>query len=138
MRMHFLRASLLLFVLSMFSRAEAQILVYQQNKCDMAQVEELRAFTDSALVPIWQEFVDEGKIMAAHSAYHLWGDEWNVVYWVIAEDLASLTEATSAMMGRFYERHPDGVKLWFDACFEHKDSIYYMGGGAEAASSADQ
>ena len=35
--------------------------------------------TDSLWFPIVQELVTEGKLTGAGSAYHAWGDEWNMV-----------------------------------------------------------
>jgi hypothetical protein len=70
-----------------YAVAHSQTLVLQQNKCDLGKVGEIRAFVDSAFAPVAQELVNEGKIMGFHSAFHAWGDEWNVVYFYVAESI---------------------------------------------------
>lgn len=118
---------LLLFAASTFSTAEAQTLIVSQNKCDMARVGELRAFNDSAGITIWQELVNEGALLSAGAAYHWWGDEWNVVYYYVAESIPSFLDAFSEAVARWTERYPGAMELFQDACFEHKDSFYSLG-----------
>ncbi len=106
---------------------QAQALVVMQNKCEMEHVGDLRAFADSAWIPIAQELVNEGKLINAGSAFHAWGDEWNVVYWYTADDISAFLSAWSELFSRAQERYPNGVALFQDWCFEHKDSMYSVG-----------
>jgi hypothetical protein len=107
--------------------AQAQTLILQQNKCDMGKIGELRAFVDSAFVPIAQELIDEGKIIAFQSAFHSWGDEWNVVYLYVAESIPAFLSAFSEVFSRMTERYPEAMPMMMDWCFEHKDSFLSMG-----------
>lgn len=76
----FLFVSLLLLP----STAQAQgVLIVSQNKCPLDKVPQIRQLTDSLWTPIAQELVNEGKLQAAGSAYHSWGDEWNVVLCIL-------------------------------------------------------
>lgn len=112
---------------SSYSVAEAQTLVVSQNKCDLAKQGELRALVDSAFVPVAQEVVNEGKLEFFTSAYHSWGDEWNVVFYYVAEDIPAFLDAFGEMFSRMQERHPDFIGFFQGACSEHKDSFYSLG-----------
>lgn len=110
-----------------YAAAQAQTLVLQQNKCDMAKLGEIRAFADSAWMPIAQELVNEGKLMAYHSAFHSWGDEWNVVYIYVAESIPAFLTAFGELYSRTVGRYPESVSMFQGWCFEHKDSFLRMG-----------
>jgi len=122
--------ALIVLLVSGFAAAQAQTLVLQQNKCDLSKVGEIRAFVDSAFVQIAQELVDEGKIMGFHSAFHAWGDEWNVVYIYVAESIPSFLSAFGEVFSRMVDRYPEAMPMMQDWCFEHKDSFYSMGKAA--------
>lgn len=119
-------AAVLLFVVA--PAAHAQTLVVSQNKCKYDKMGEIRAFADSAWIPIAQELVNEGKFIAAGSAFHAWGDEWNVLYWYTAESISVFLEGWSELFSRSNERYPAGMQMFYDWCWEHKDSMYTAGG----------
>jgi hypothetical protein len=108
--------------------ASAQgVLVVSQNKCQLDKQGDARALADSATIPIAQELVNEGMLWAAGTAYHSWGDEWNVINWYSAESTSSFLEAFSELISRLNERYPTAIASWQSWCFEHKDSIYSQG-----------
>jgi len=107
--------------------AEAQTLVVSQNKCQLDKLGDIRAFADSAWIPIAQELVNEGRFAAVGSAFHAWGDEWNVIYWYVAEDIPAFVSAFSELFSRAEERHPSSFDQFAGWCFEHKDSMYSVG-----------
>jgi hypothetical protein len=111
---------------------EAQSLVISQNKCKMDKLADIQAFADSAWIPVAQELVNEGQLMGAGSAFHAWGDEWNVVYWYVAEDIPAFLSGWSELFSRVMEKYPDAMELSTDWCFEHKDSMYRVGPETEA------
>lgn len=114
--------------LSVISAADAQgILVVSQNKCSFAAQERLQRMTDSLWVPIAQELVNEGKLTSMGSAYHAWGDEWNVVLWYTAPSISAFIPAFNELARRFIQRHPGQMELMQSSCTEHKDSMYSMG-----------
>lgn len=78
--MHRIILAVTLTCLAVPTIGQAQALVVSQNKCKSEHLGDLRAFADSAWIPIAQELVNEGKLIAAGSAFHSWGDEWNVIY----------------------------------------------------------
>ncbi len=117
--------AVVLLCLAVPTLASAQgVLVVSQNKCQLDKQSDIRAFADSATIPIAQELVNEGKLWAAGTAYHAWGDEWNVVNWYTAETMSGFLEAFSELIGRLSERYPTAIADWQSWCFEHKDSMY--------------
>jgi hypothetical protein len=50
------------------SAAHAQTLVVSQNKCQFDKEDQIRAFADTGWIPVAQELVNEGKLIAAGSA----------------------------------------------------------------------
>ena len=131
-------AALIAVLVCNYAVAHAQTLVLQQNKCESGKVGAIRAFADSAFVPIAQELVNEGKIMGFHSAFHSWGDEWNVVYMYVAEDIPTFLSAFGEAFSRMVERYPDAMPMMQDWCFEHKDSFLSMGKMTEHAPMPDR
>jgi hypothetical protein len=115
----------LLFIVA--PAAHSQTLVVSQNKCKFEKMGEIRAFADTAWIPIAQELVNEGKLLAAGSAFHAWGDEWNVLYWYTAESVSAFLEGWGELFARSNERNPDAMQMFSDWCWEHKDSMYSSG-----------
>ncbi len=125
--MHRIVLAVTLTCLAVPTIGQAQTLVVSQNKCKWEHEGDLRAFADSAWIPIAQELVNEGKLISAGSAFHSWGDEWNAVYWYTADDISAFLSAWSELVSRAQERYPNGIALFQDWCFEHKDSMYSVG-----------
>ncbi len=111
-------------------------LVVQQNKCALEKQEQIRQMSDSMWLPVAQELVNEGKLLGAGSAYHAWGDEWNVVFWYTASDLNSFHTAFADMVRRVNQRHPTFFSTAFTWCSEHKDNIYSMAKSTVPAATA--
>ena len=109
--------------------AAQQTLVLSQNKCAPDKQGQIRQMTDSLWIPVAQELVNEGKLTAAGSAYHSWGDEWNVVVWYIATNIPTFLSAYDELFGRVNKRHPTMIQQFFSWCSDHKDSFYSMGKG---------
>ena len=120
-------AVLALLAAPTFSAAKAQVLVVSQYRCDTAKVDALRAFNDTAGTPLWQELVNEGKMLSAGTAYARGDDEWNVVYFYTAETVLQYREGHEEAVARVTERYPEYVELWQEACQAGKDSHYWLG-----------
>ncbi len=54
---------------------------------------------------------------------HQWGDEWNLVFYWLADDIPAFLDAWDEMRSRGVERHPDMLNI-VDYCTDHKDNIY--------------
>jgi hypothetical protein len=94
------------------------------NKCDLDQVGYISQLTDSAVVPIVQELVNEGKIFNYGLLTHNWGDEWNVVYYYVVENHQSFLNFWSDFVSRVQVRHPGLFSEFQARCSEHRDNIY--------------
>jgi hypothetical protein len=125
-----LRRTSVLLALSLLMAPDVvaqETLVLSQNKCAPDKQGQIRQLTDSLWIPVVQELVNEGKINAAGSAYHSWGDEWNVVVWYTAKDIATFVSAFNELVARVEKRHPKLIPQFLSWCSEHKDSFYSMG-----------
>ena len=126
-----LLAVLILLLAPSVGLAQANTLVVSQNKCDMAKLGDIRAFTDSAMVPIAQELVNEGKLVFYGSAYHAWGDEWNVIIYYGAESIPAFLSGFSELYARMVKKYPNAVRDFQSWCSEHKDTMYSNGKSTE-------
>jgi hypothetical protein len=130
------RAALLGAALLAFTATTASAqgyLVVSQNKCSLSRQGEIRRMVDSLWIPIAQELVNEGRLTAAGSAYHAWGDEWNVVMWFTAADIPTFLAAYSELVRRFEQRHPAAMTQMLSGCTDHRDSMYRMGASTTPA-----
>jgi hypothetical protein len=105
----------------------AQVLITARYKCAGEKLAAIRAFNDTAFVAIAQELVDEGKLTGAGTAYHLWGDEWNVLYWYTAEDIPTYLDAFNELLARLGQRYYDAAVEQVSWCTEHQDNMYSSG-----------
>lgn len=128
----------LTFVLAMLTTtARAQgTLVVSSNKCATDKQAQIRQVTDSLWLPVAQELVTEGKLMGAGSAYHLWGDEWNVIVWYTAPNVTEFLAGFSELFRRVSQRHPGLVSQFQSWCTEHRDNIYTLGKSTTPAPAA--
>ncbi len=94
-------------------------------KCDYSKLGIIAQVTDSLVIPIAQELVNEGRLVSYGMLTHNWGDEWNVVFYQTAADKTAFFSAWTEINSRFNERHPDVPPLT-DYCTEHKDNIYTL------------
>ncbi len=102
-------------------------MVVVQNKCALDKQGPLHRATDSLWFPVVQELVNEGKLTGAGSAFHSWGDEWNMVLWYSATSHTAFLSAFSEMASRLNQRHPTYITQLLSSCSEHKESMYDMG-----------
>ena len=135
MRPRILLGTLLLLAIPVVISAQGTLVV-SYNKCALTKQGEIRRMVDTTVIPIAQEMVNEGKLIAAGSDYHAWGDEWNVVYWYSAKDVPSFLTAFSELTKRVSERYPTLLPQIISWCTEHKDSFYSVGGTTTPAPAA--
>jgi hypothetical protein len=132
------RVILTLFVLPVAGSADAAIaqeeappqptaVVFSYWKCDYGELDAIRQITDSVTVPIAQELVNEGMWVGYGELRHAWADEWNVVYYYLAQDIPTFLSGWQQFASRITERHPDLFNWFTERCPEHKDNIYNWG-----------
>ncbi|MDX1438750.1 MAG: hypothetical protein R3284_02500 [Rubricoccaceae bacterium] len=94
-------------------------------KCDFSYVGDLVQEMNDVGLPIAQEMVDDGTIVNWGMMTHLFGDEWNVLFYVAtppgAPFIERATELQSAQLGALGD---ESNARFVEHCTEHKDSIY--------------
>ena len=105
----------------------AQIMVISQNKVVFSKMKEYQDLMEKHWNPVFDKLVDEGKLNEVGSLSHSWGDEWNVVGYYKAKDLASFEKAWSEGYKKFADNTPQNVRNRITAMIiEHKDNIYQI------------
>ena len=102
------------------------VMVFSQNKCYLDKVETLKSDAKEKFKPILDNLVNEKKLISWQIYEHGWGDEWNYNVLYVAESQEKFLEAFREFAKRASERYPETFKIFQEACFEHKDSIYSL------------
>ena len=116
-----------LMIILFVTYSQAQIMVISQNKVKFSSVKEYHELSEKYWNPVYYKLVDEGKLDEVGTLSHAWGDEWNVVGYYKAKDIASFEKAWSEGYEEFVEKTPQNVRNRIQAMIiEHKDSIYQL------------
>ena len=116
-----------LIVLLFVTYSHAQIMVISQNKVVFNKMKEYHELSEKFWNPVFDKLVDEGKLDEVGTLGHAWGDEWNVVGYYKAKDIASFEKAWSEGYQEFAKKTPQNVQTKIQAMIiEHKDSIYQL------------
>lgn len=93
--------------------------------CNAGYIGDLvQEMTDVGL-PIAQEMVDDGTIVTWGMMTHVFGDEWNVMFYVATPDGTPFMDTAAALQGAHFAALGDESNARFlENCSEHKDSIY--------------
>ena len=94
-------------------------------QCNFGYIGDLvQEMTDVGL-PIAQSMVDDGTIVTWGLMTHIFGDEWNVMFYVATPDGTPFMETASALQVAQLEAFGEESNARFlENCTEHKDSIY--------------
>ena len=116
-----------LIVLLFVTYSHAQIMVISQNKVVFNKMKEYHELSEKFWNPVFDKLVDEGKLDEVGTLGHAWGDEWNVVGYYKAKDIASFEKAWSDGYQEYAKKTPQNVQNKIQAMIiEHKDSIYQL------------
>ena len=116
-----------LIVLLFVTYSHAQIMGISQNKVVFNKMKEYHELSEKFWNPVFDKLVDEGKLDEVGTLGHAWGDEWNVVGYYKAKDIASFEKAWSEGYQEFAKKTPQNVQNKIQAMIiEHKDSIYQL------------
>ena len=116
-----------LIILLFVTYSHAQIMVISQNKVVFNKMKEYHELSEKFWNPVFDKLVDEGKLDEVGTLGHAWGDEWNVVGYYKAKDIASFEKAWSEGYQEFAKKTPQNVQNKIQAMIiEHKDSIYQL------------
>ncbi len=97
-----------------------------QWQCPQTEIGTIVAMYDSITRPIEDELVAEGMLVGAGMFLHQWGDEWNVNWYRLGQDLDAIMAAMAEVASRVQARHDNPPNL-FASCTAHKDNIYFWG-----------
>jgi hypothetical protein len=100
------------------------VVVVSYQKCDFGRSGEVVELQRTAMAPVLNAMVAEGKFQGWGVLEHLWGDEWNNVVYYVASDLASFHAAYSEAIRLVIERDATVMETFTRYCTEHKDNIY--------------
>ena len=116
-----------LMIILFVTYSQAQIMVISQNKVKFSSVKEYHELSEKYWNPVYDKLVDEGKLDEVGTLSHAWGDEWNVVGYYKAKDVASFEKAWSEGYEEYVEKTPQNVRnRILTMIIEHKDSIYQL------------
>jgi len=116
--------SLLLAFLFLGFSAQAQVVVFSQNKCYSDKMDVVMKTSTEDFGQFLNAQVDAGNLTNWGILTHSWGDEWNFNVYYSAENFTKFQTAFNEAVKNYVEKYPDGFKEFQAACFEHKDSIY--------------
>jgi hypothetical protein len=117
----------------MAEEAKPPMLMISSWKCDFGSMGAIGEDWNERSINAAQAAVDMGAWAAAGVFYHDWADEWNVNFWAVGPDVATLIEGQEVSNVAYDELYPEGLNLW-DHCSEHKDGFYQL---AESADTDD-
>ena len=116
-----------LIILLFVTYSHAQIMVISKNKVVFNKMKEYHELSEKFWNPVFDKLVDEGKLDEVGTLGHAWGDEWNVVGYYKAKDIASFEKAWSEGYQEYAKKTPQNVQNKIQAMIiEHKDSIYQL------------
>ena len=116
-----------LIIILFVTYSQAQIMVISQNKVKFSSVKEYHELSEKYWNPVYDKLVDEGKLDEVGTLSHAWGDEWNVVGYYKAKDVASFEKSWSEGYEEYVEKTPQNVRNRIQTMIiEHKDSIYQL------------
>jgi hypothetical protein len=107
-------------------------------RCDRSAMDQIIQGEQERGLPVYQSFVDSGRIFEAGVLRHAWGDEYNYVSYLVAPDFASIDAVNSEINDAYEARYPDDT-FFLSHCSEHFDNIYTgrVGSGFTGAVSPD-
>lgn len=101
------------------------IVAFSEWKCPFSNLEEAVDLVNTSTRPIYQELIDEGMIVGWNLLTHFYGDEWNLIFVTLAEDIQSAIEANTEFFRRAEERGLEAEGDRFvELCPHHRDNIY--------------
>lgn len=108
-----------------------QTLIVASFICPMASIGDIAEAYEAQFKPVDDELVAEGALAGAGLYFHAWGDEWNVHYYRLGNELTEMMEAIQAGGQRVFAQNPEWQETAgpFGICTAHKDNIYVFGPG---------
>lgn len=106
------------------------VVAMSEWKCPIGNIGEAVEISNAVSRPIHQEMVDEGLIVGWNILTHLYGDEWNLIFVTLAEDIDSAIESGREFQRRAQERGMNAQgDRFIELCPYHRDNIYSISHG---------
>ncbi len=105
--------------------------IVSTHRCAAPVLDSLIESDRTRAMPIMQALVNEGKLIEAGEAVHLWGDEYNLLTWVAAPDIPKALEGWAEMNKRYTEAYPADSLFFIQTCPEHRDYFYTRRAGTQ-------
>ena len=116
-----------IFLSSSILFAQNGFVMLHQNKVEFANQGKAFKIVDEYFSPVWNDLVNEGKIYSYQVITHLWGDEWNLNYIIVAESHEKFLSAWSEAIRRVSSSTPpEKIKELSEYTIEHKDNLYNL------------
>jgi hypothetical protein len=99
-------------------------IVISYYRCPTSVLDDWEEALETRSLPIYQQLVDEGKIMNWGSLRHEWAGYENMILWSSGADIPSLLAANEEFQDRMQAAHPDAEPA---GCRTHRDAFYWIG-----------
>ena len=109
------------------------VVAFSEWKCPVGNLGEALDIVESISRPIHQELIDEGMITGWSVLTHLYGDEWNLIFVTLAEDLDSAVASSTEFNRRVSDRGMgEQGDRFVELCPYHRDNVYSVQHGDAA------
>lgn len=101
------------------------VVAFSMWRCPFGNLQEAVQIANADTRDVYEDLVEEGMIQGWGVLTHLWGDEWNLVFYTLAEDAETAIAANGEYFRRFAELDTEGeiIARFLELCPEHKDNI---------------
>ena len=95
-------------------------------QCGMADLDDAVDLLNGTWREVADELVAEGVLLGYGILTHAWGDEWNLVDYIVAADMEAFQAGWAELLRRYQARDRDGSDIdeLNEMCPTHKDNIY--------------
>lgn len=95
-------------------------------QCGVGDLDEAVAILNGTWREVADELVSEGVLLGYGILTHAWGDEWNLVDYIVAADMEAFQAGWAELLRRYQARDRDGSDIddLNELCPRHKDNIY--------------
>jgi hypothetical protein len=95
-------------------------------QCGVGDLDEAISILNGTWRETADELVGEGVLLGYGILTHAWGDEWNLVDYIVAANMEAFQVGWAELLRRYQARDRDGSDIddLNELCPRHKDNIY--------------
>ena len=106
---------------------------FSEWKCPIGNLQEAVQISNEVSRPIFEDLAEEGMIVDWNILTHLYGDDWNLIFVTLAEDMDSAVESSREFQRRVQETGMgERGDRFVELCPYHRDNIYSIQHGDAA------